>query len=33
MTQGCDVFQGYLIGHPMPPAQFEAMLAEDPAPV
>ncbi|CAM5473482.1 Diguanylate cyclase OS=Rhodanobacter lindaniclasticus OX=75310 GN=B1991_07580 PE=4 SV=1 [Rhodanobacter lindaniclasticus] len=33
MTQGCDVFQGYLIGRPMPPAEFEAMLANDPASV
>jgi diguanylate cyclase (GGDEF)-like protein len=33
MTQGCDVFQGYLIGRPMPPAEFEAMLEKNPAPV
>jgi EAL domain-containing protein (putative c-di-GMP-specific phosphodiesterase class I) len=33
MTQGCDVFQGYLIGRPMSPAEFEAMLEENPAPV
>ena len=33
MTQGCDAFQGYLIGRPMPPAEFEAMLQEDPASV
>ena len=32
MTQGCDAFQGYLIGRPMPPTEFEAML-EQPAPV
>ena len=24
---GCDVAQGFLIGHPMPPAQFLAWLA------
>ena len=33
LTQGCDVFQGYLIGHPLPPAEFEATLEAHPAPV
>jgi EAL domain-containing protein (putative c-di-GMP-specific phosphodiesterase class I) len=33
LTQGCDVFQGYLIGRPVPPAEFEAMLEKDPTPV
>jgi len=33
MTQGCDVFQGFLVGHPMPPADFETMLEKDPASV
>lgn len=27
MEHGCDAFQGYLFGRPMPPAQFEALLA------
>jgi len=32
MSQGCDIFQGYLIGRPMPPSEFEAMLEKNPAP-
>ncbi|MGN6788931.1 MAG: EAL domain-containing protein [Rhodanobacteraceae bacterium] len=28
MAQGCDAFQGYLIGRPMPRDAFEAMLGE-----
>ena len=27
MEQECDVFQGYLFGRPLPPKQFEALLA------
>ncbi|MGA0585832.1 EAL domain-containing protein [Dyella sp. KRB-257] len=27
MEHGCDAFQGYLLGRPMPPAQFESLLA------
>ena len=28
---GCHYFQGYLLGHPMPVQELEALLARDPA--
>nr|WP_225578137.1 EAL domain-containing protein [Rhodanobacter sp. 7MK24] len=31
MTQGCDIFQGYLISRPMPLRSFEQMLGDPPA--